>query len=391
MLPVLAVWRAALRATLPPLALRLAPGLAFLAFALSQLWDILPWPDMAAWIQDQGPVVTGVLGSGASLVVALSVRRGLRVALTGPAWTVWRRQPLGPWGVLPVVAVLSAVAAWPLLPLALLAAPLGAVGAWWAVGAATAVVACTPGARGWRRALAGSLVGGGVLGLVQPLPLLGPAIALGLVVALPWLVAQLDLTAGPTASAGWRPRKPWQSLLVRDLLLLGRTERGVVALVLLLVVPAALGLHLVERGLGAEAVATASVLVVGAAGPLTILPLVRLASRLGRRLDPPSWPVTPAGRVLTLLALSLASHTPAWAASATTAPASSGLLALSLAGGAVVLTLEARTRPFAWGWWMWWVLGATLLAVAAPWVLGIAAPLTVAAAIPLARWQRGRP
>jgi hypothetical protein len=144
---------------------------------------------------------------------------------------------------------------------------------------------------------------------------------------------------------------------------------------------------------------TAGTLVALAAmGPLSLAVPSAIARRLGRRLDPPEWPVTALQRATALAILGGGALAPGWAAAAVAAPTigfghlriAAFLSALGAGAAWWVASRPTRPNPGTWPYW----LGACLAGALAPgggfWAFALAG-LALQRASRALEARRGRP
>jgi len=409
--PLLLHVRLVRRVVGPALSARLFPAWILLLFLLSQLWDILDWRSISAALTDQSPVTAGTTVAVLLGAWALLWARAVRTTLYARGLRFLWRQPLAPWRwSIALAPHLAAVG----LPLALVSVlwrcphPLLQALFWlglWVLPALALGTRTVPGAAWGLLALAVAGVGAGLArlaphGLLVLLPLtwLGVAFGIG-----PLYLRFRPRGAGHARSAPGRPHSPLGAVLRRDLLCLWRLEPGSLVLCLvppLLVVPSILGL---SRNAGVEGAGLTNVALAAMAltAPVGLYPLARLSLRLGRQLDPPTWPLGVGVRTAGLVLVGCLALAPAWAGTAAAAPSDPlGIRRtvsfwVALGAGAAALTAGAhRSRPN-FGLWMWWILLSLGTAVL-PAPLGALSTLAAAglATATTRRWLarlRGRP
>jgi len=382
------------------LGLRLLPGWLVLAFVGSQLYDQFDWAGLSAALSGRPPVEAGATAGALIGAWALLWGSTLRATALSPELAPLWRQPVPDRAWTVAIAPIIGLVGAPLAVCSLLwaspnpgAQALLWLGSWLVPGLAVAA----GGPRGLGLAAAGLVLGGALIGAGRAWPTWTPAlVALAWAGALPTVSRTYHRLRQPSARRRrrlpWRPRTALGAVLRRDLLCLWRRERGTVLMCLVPPVPvAAVVLALRFRAHTVDP-AAATLVLLAASAPLSAHLLGRLAARLGRRLDPPEWPVAPWLRSLGLVIVGWLALAPAWAGSmaghASSWPSQIGLWA-ALGAGAAWAVAGGRVNLGAYLWWILAALAVVLAPLGPVLGVGLAGIGAAAAKVRLTR-RRGR-
>jgi hypothetical protein len=373
------------RSTRADLLAWLVPRWIALALAVVELDVIVDWGKLARTFRALPAAEVGAGVALAAILAGLDGGRLVRTTLLGPRLATLRRQPVpGREWVAGALVVAVPVAA----PLGVLAgmayaAGLGWVLLWVGVGLVPALAA--GGRRRWLgpAGVVAGLVAGAAHATGAPLvwasaAWLAAAAAVG-PLTLAWADDRPHAAPPPVPL---RPRGPWTAILHRDLLTLWRTERPLVSGALAGAVVVALPTAGMARSgdWAGSAVTAAAVIALALLGPLSLAAVTAVARRLGRRLDPPEWPVTALQRALALAMVGGGALLPGWAAAAVAAPPIGvghlriGAFVAAIGAGAAwwVASRPTRPNPGTWPYWLATCLGAALAPGAGFWAFALA-------------------
>lgn len=379
----------------------LAPRWLAVALAWTQLDAMVSWPAVGREWRAQpawAAFAAAILMIGIS---ALESRRVVARLLLGPRLGALRRQPVEPvvWG--PAALVVLAPVAGPLAVLGAIGYGPGGAALWAGLGVlpALAVAARRP---GWAAA---ALVGASAVAALAHAggALAWAAAAWAISVPLAGIGVARWAADGPAvgpAPVPWRPTTPLRALVHRDLLLLWRTERPLLASSLgaVPVVAAVTGMLAWSGDWDGATLTLAATCALAPCGWIALAGPAAVARGLGRRFDPPEWPVTGLARAGSLAVVAGLLLAPGWAAAAVAAPAiGSGHVqiarypaAISAGGAWWVAARPARPGVGTWPWWLGLCAAASLVRGGALWTALIAAVALQRAASLLER-RRGRP
>lgn len=338
-------------------------------------------------------------------VTTLGARRIVADLWLGPRHAVLRRQPLsGPsWGPASVVVLGPALA------------PLGFAALVWYGGTAVPAALTWLGAglvpavliagRQWLAWLVASAAVGAIAAVGQAHPQLYLALApLVWAVAVPLAgICTVRLVSWSTDAVGRsprRPRSPLEALLQRDALAVWRLDRRLVLAAIGAAAPTAfvVGAMSVNGEYPGPTLTVGALVSLAFVGPLVLQAATIVARALGRRLDPPEWPVTAAQRALSLSLVAAGMLAPGWAAAAVAGPPigvaghlriASFVAALGAGAAWWVVSRPGRPNAGSWPYWIAVCLGAALV----PWTglvgIGLAA-LAFGSAVRGLEQRRGR-
>ncbi len=355
------------------------PVVTVILFAVVQAEAVVDFHRLSAELHALPAPQVGVLAGGLLGLFALAERRSAVGLLWSDTLSVAWRQPVPDraWSVATgVVFAALCVPTWALAVLFYGPTGLAAAALWCVAWSSVLGAATLPGRRTlwagpvWLAAVTVIAAGHALPSLQWLFALLSGAAFVAL-----WGSAYRRsvprLYAPPRVGFG-RARGWLSGLVIRDLLVVWRTDRTVLLGPLTgapLVGAVVWALHhnggLVGGDLGAGAVAILAMVAVSIAHALDTL-----CGALGRRLDPPQWPISVPQRALALAVVAGLCLAPSWAAAAVAAPE------LGLAGHARVLEfvvlcsvggawfVAARHRRVHVGSWLWWVLPCAGIACA---------------------------
>ncbi len=362
----------------------LAPRWLAIGLGCSQIDAMVSWTATGrAWRAQ--PV--WVAFAAAILVIgvnAVESRRLVARLLLGPRLGALRRQPVAgaTWG--PAALVVLAPVAGPLAVIGAIGyGPAG--GALWAGLGVLPALSVASGRHGWAAAslaavgtVAGLAHGGGVWAWAAAIwAISAPLAGIGVV---RW--AADGPSAGP-ATVPWRPKTALQALVSRDLLVLWRTQRPLLASSLV-GVPIAGGIAGMLAWSGdwdSGTLTLAATFGLGACGWLALAGPSAVARGLGKQFDPPEWPVTGLARASSLAVVAGLLLVPGWAAAAVAAPAIGGghlriagyVAAISAGAAWWVAARPGRPGVGTWPWWLGACAAGSLLRGGALWTVLIAA------------------
>jgi hypothetical protein len=367
------------RATGPDLVRHLLPPWTVLFLVLVELDVVVDFRETARIASALPPALAGAALAGVVAFTSVASRTFLAEVWLGPRHAVLRRQPLDPvrWGIASWVVVVPTVV------------PVGVAAGVWYGGTAWAPILTWTGLAvvpavlvAGRRPFAGLLacaVAGGVAALGQAWPWLYVPASIAT-----WAAAAPLSGAVTVRSAAWpgqaaerspgRPRGPFSALLHRDGLALWRRERQVIWAALAGALPAGfvVGAASVNGEYPGSTLTRATAVVLASIGLVTLQAATGVARQLGRRFDPPEWPVSARQRAAALALVAGGTLAPGWAAAAVAGPPIGlgghlriAVFVAALAAGATwwVASRPARPNPGTWPYWIALCLAATV----APW------------------------
>lgn len=394
------------RATGPDLLRSLLPTWMVLFLVVVELDVIVDFREVARRASALPPGWAAVAIVGLCGVFTVSSRKLVADLWLGPRHAVLRRQPLPPtaWGPASLVVLVP------------VAAPVGVGALFWYGGTAwpaavtwlgLAVVPTVLAAgRWWAPWIAACAVAGGVAAIGQ----VWPGSYLGWMVAV-WVVAvplagfcTVRCVSWTGVEVGRSPRRPqtvFGAVVHRDLLALWRRERAIGVPVLLAVPGIAFVVRAmrVNGGYPGPTLTTATVVLLALVGPLALQAATGVARQLGRRFDPPEWPVTAVQRAGSLGLVAAGTLVPGWAAAAVVAPPIGvvghvriAVFVAAIGAGAAwwVVSRPGRPNPGSWPYW----IAACLLPVVVPWgpvVTGVLGGVAFVFAVRGLEQRRGRP